>query len=141
MGHEIGHVVARHSAEQIAKTKLTEGLTGAVVIASYDPDDPSSMRTGQVAALIGSLVNMRFGREDELESDFLGVCFIQDAGYNPEELISVMKILAQSSQGTGAARVFQHASEPRPAHPAHMPKPFRTWMRVPIDHSATKFIA
>jgi len=45
LGHEIGHVVARHSAEQIAKAQLTEGLTGAAVIASYDPNNPSSAQT------------------------------------------------------------------------------------------------
>jgi len=112
LGHEIGHVVARHSAEQIAKVKLTEGLTGAVVIASYDPDNPSSMRTGQVAALIGQLVNMRFGREDELESDFFGVCFIKDAGYDPVELISVMKVLAQSRQGQEPPEFF--STHPNP---------------------------
>ena len=112
LGHEIGHVVARHSAEQIAKMKLTEGLTGAVVIASYDPDNPSSMRTGQIAALIGQLVNMRFGREDELESDFLGVCFINDAGFDPGELISVMQVLAQSRQGPEPPEFF--STHPNP---------------------------
>ena len=112
LGHEVGHVVARHSAEQLAKARLTEGLTGAVVIASYDPDNPSSMRTGQVAALIGRLVNMRFGRDDELESDFLGVCFIQDAGYDPEEMISVMQVLAQASQGQEPPEFF--STHPNP---------------------------
>jgi predicted Zn-dependent protease len=112
LGHEVGHVVARHSAEQLAKVRLTEGLTGAVVIASYDPDNPSSMRTGQVAALIGRLVNLRYGREDELESDFLGVCFIRDAGYDPEEMISVMQVLAQSSQGQEPPEFF--STHPNP---------------------------
>src|SRR6185503_6061135 len=70
LGHEIGHVVARHSAEQIAKTQLTEGLTGAAVIATYDPNNPASANSAQVAALIGQLINLKFGRDDELESDF-----------------------------------------------------------------------
>ena len=112
LGHEIGHVVARHSAEQIAKIKLTEGLTGAVVIASYDPNNPSSTRTGQIAAVIGRLVNMRFGREDELESDFLGVCFIKDAGYDPAEMITLMQVLAQSSQGQEPPEFF--STHPNP---------------------------
>ena len=99
LGHEIGHVVARHSAEHIAKAQLTEGLTGAAVIATYDPDNPASANSAQVAALIGQLINLKFGRDDELESDYLGVCFMNDAGYNPEELISVMQILAEASQG------------------------------------------
>ena len=99
LGHEIGHVVARHSAEHIAKAQLTEGLTGAAVIATYDPNNPASANTAQVAALIGQLINLKFGRDDELEADFLGVCFMNDAGYNPEELISVMQILDEASQG------------------------------------------
>jgi predicted Zn-dependent protease len=75
LGHEIGHVVARHAAEHIAKAQLTQGLTGTAVLATYDPDDPSTQRTAAVAALIGSLINMKFSRDDELEADRLGVRF------------------------------------------------------------------
>jgi predicted Zn-dependent protease len=99
LGHEIGHVVARHSAEQIAKAKLTEGLTGAAVIASYDPNNPSSAQVAQMAVLVGQLINLKYGRDDELEADTFGVCFMRDAGYDPQELISVMQILEQASQG------------------------------------------
>lgn len=99
LGHEIAHVVARHSAEHIAKAKLTEGLTGAAVIATYDPENPASASSAQVAMLIGQLINLKFGREDELESDVLGVCFMNDTGYNPEEMIGVMQILASASEG------------------------------------------
>ena len=112
LGHEVGHVVARHSAEHIAKAQLTEGLTGAAVIATYDPDNPASANSAQVAALIGQLINLRFGREDELESDFLGVCFINDSGYNPEELIRVMQVLAEASQGNAPPEFF--STHPNP---------------------------
>ena len=99
LGHEIGHVVARHSAEQIAKAQLTEGLTGAAVIAAYDPNNPSSAGSAQIAALIGQLITLKFGRDDELEADKLGVCFMNDTGYDPQEMISVMQILQSASQG------------------------------------------
>lgn len=99
LGHEVGHVVARHSAEQIAKAQLTQGLTGAAVLATYDPNNPSSMGTAQVAALIGQLVTLKFSRNDELEADGLGVCFMNDAGYDPNEMIKVQEILASLSQG------------------------------------------
>ena len=112
LGHEVAHVVARHSAEHIAKAQLTEGLTGAAVIATYDPDNPASANSAQVAALIGQLINLRFGREDELESDFLGVCFINDSGYNPEELIRVMQVLAEASQGNAPPEFF--STHPNP---------------------------
>ena len=98
LGHEIGHVVARHSAEHIAKAKLTEGLTGAAVLATYDPNNPASASSAQVAALIGQLINLKFGRDDELESDFLGVCFMNDTGYDPNEMVRVMQILAASRE-------------------------------------------
>lgn len=112
LGHEIAHVVARHSAEHIAKAKLTEGLTGAAVIATYDPDNPASASSAQVAMLIGQLVNLKFGRDDELESDFLGVCFMNDAGYNPEEMIRVMEVLASSSEGNRPPEFF--STHPNP---------------------------
>jgi len=99
LGHEIGHVVARHSAEQIAKTQLTEGLTGAAVIATYDPNNPASANSAQVAALIGQLITLKFSRDDELEADRLGVCFMNNTGYDPNEMIDVMKILEASQTG------------------------------------------
>lgn len=99
LGHEIGHVVGRHSAEQLAKSRLVEGLSGAAVIAAYDPENPSSIGQAQMAAMIGQLVNMKFGRDDEIESDRLGVRFMADAGYDPRSAIRVMEILAEASEG------------------------------------------
>jgi beta-barrel assembly-enhancing protease len=112
LGHEVGHVVARHSAEHIAKAELTQGLTGAAVIATYDPDNPASANSAQVAALIGQLINLKFGRDDELEADFLGVCFINDTGYDPSELVRVMQVLAESRQGDQPPEFF--STHPNP---------------------------
>ncbi|CAN5142470.1 M48 family metallopeptidase [soil metagenome] len=93
LAHEIGHVAARHSAQQIAKQQLTQGLTGAAVMATYDPNDPSTRNTAAVAALIGQVVGLKFGRNDELEADKLGVRFASDAGYDPRAMIGVMQTL------------------------------------------------
>ena len=86
LGHEIGHVIGRHSAERMAKQGLTQGLLNGVAV-GFDP------RTAEDASAIANMLNMSYGREDELDSDVLGVKFMIDAGYNPEELIGVMKIL------------------------------------------------
>jgi beta-barrel assembly-enhancing protease len=96
LGHEIGHVVARHGAQQMAKAKLTQGLTGAAVIATYDPDNPASAGSAAVAAMIGNLINMKYGRDDELESDRLGVKFMYDSNYDPKAMIEVMNILSEA---------------------------------------------
>jgi predicted Zn-dependent protease len=112
LGHEIAHVVARHGAEHIAKQQLTQGLTGAAVLATYDPNNPSSRGSAAVAAMIGQLVNMRFGRQDELESDNLGVRFTSEAGYDPRSMIALMKILDESSQGGRPPEFF--STHPNP---------------------------
>lgn len=93
LGHEIGHVVARHGAERIAQQQLSQGLTGAAVVAAGD------YKTAAGAALIANLVNMNYGRDQELQSDDLGVRFMYQAGYDPYALIEVMQILEDASGG------------------------------------------
>jgi predicted Zn-dependent protease len=112
LAHEVGHVVARHGAEHIAKQQLTEGLTGAAVLATYDPNDPSSRNSAAVAAMVGQLVNMRFGRQDELEADKLGVRFSSEARYDPRSMIDLMKILDESVQGNRPPEFF--STHPNP---------------------------
>jgi len=79
-------VVGGHSGERMAKQGLTQGILSGVAV-GFDPS------TAQGAAAIANVINMSYGREDELESDDLGVKFMIDAGYNPIELIGVMEIL------------------------------------------------
>ncbi len=112
MGHEIGHVLARHSAQQIARMELTQGLTGAVIIAAYDPDNPGSANTAQIAAVIGQLINMRYSREHELESDRLGVRLMAQANYDPRALIEVMTILEEAAGGGNPPEFF--STHPNP---------------------------
>lgn len=97
LGHEIGHVIGRHSAQQLAKQQLTQGLAGAGAIAAYDPDRPGgSVANAAIAAAIAKVVNLRFGREDELEADRVAVKYTADAGYDPNAMIQVMEILQQA---------------------------------------------
>jgi predicted Zn-dependent protease len=113
LGHEIGHVVARHSAQRIAKSELTQGLVGAVAVAATDPDNPrAGAAAAQVAAVVGQLVNMKYGREDELQSDQLGVKIMAQAGYDPRALIGVMQILAEAGGGGGQPEFF--STHPNP---------------------------
>lgn len=99
LGHEIGHVIGRHSAERMAKQDLTQGLLQGAAV-GFDPN------TAQGMAGIAQLINMKFGRGDELESDDLGVKLMIDAGYQPEELIGVMEIL-KTAAGSNRTPEFQ----------------------------------
>ena len=62
--------------------------------------------------MIGQLVGMRFGREDELESDQLGVRFTSEAGYDPRSMTALMKILSESSEGGRPPEFF--STHPNP---------------------------
>lgn len=100
LAHEIVHVLARHSAQQIAKSDLTNGLIGAVSVAS------GSATASQTAAMIGQLINMKYGRDDETQSDTLGVCLMISAGYDPNGMIEVMQVLAAAGGGQSQPEFF-----------------------------------
>jgi predicted Zn-dependent protease len=51
---------------------------------------------------------MKYGREDELESDALGVRFMIEAGYNPEEMIGVMEVLKKAGGGKQPEMMSTH---------------------------------
>ncbi len=99
LGHKIGHVLGRHCAERIAESDYWQGLTTAGSVAA----DARSLFSdiGQNTLLTNG------GGGDELESDELGVLFMLEAGYDPEELIGVMEILKAAA---GPNRVPQMQS-------------------------------
>jgi beta-barrel assembly-enhancing protease len=99
LGHEIGHVIERHGAERLAEQGLMQGLVGAVGVATYDPEDPSSAQYAAMAQAVGTLVSMKYGRDDELESDRYGVLLMARAGYDPRAMARVMEILGEASGG------------------------------------------
>lgn len=88
LGHEIGHVLGRHSSERIANTEFWQTVSqGANVGAN----------AGDLIAGIGQNTLLTNGRGDELESDDLGVRFMIRAGYDPYEMIRVMEILRDAA--------------------------------------------
>jgi predicted Zn-dependent protease len=101
LGHEIGHVLARHGTQRIADTRIAPGLTGAAVLAAYDPADPASRRKAAVASLIGRLIDLRFSPREEAEADRLGTRLVVQAGYDPRGAAQAMRLLEAVSDGRG----------------------------------------
>jgi predicted Zn-dependent protease len=113
LGHETGHVVARHSAEQIAKSQLTQGITGAAVIAACDPNNPNGcVAASELAAVVGNLIDMKYSRTDETEADWLGVCFMNDSGYDTQDMVKVMQIIESLSQGQQSPEFLSSHPDP-----------------------------
>ncbi len=97
MGHEIGHVIGRHSAERIAESSFWQTLTMG---ASVGGD------MGGLVQGIGQNTLLKNGRGDELESDDLGVLLMIQSGYDPYQMIEVMKIL-KAAAGPNRVPEFQ----------------------------------
>ncbi len=97
LGHEVGHVIGRHSAERIADSNFWQTLTMG---ASVGGD------MGGLVSGIGQNTLLKNGRGDELESDELGVLFMIQSGYDPYEMIEVMKIL-KAAAGPNRVPEFQ----------------------------------
>lgn len=108
LGHEIGHVIERHSNQQMAKQGFLQGLAAAGGVVG---GDQQSMRMAQVAAQMAS---MKYGRDDELESDQWGVRLMAMAGYDPRSMIGVMKVLERASGGGGQPEFM--STHPSPAN-------------------------
>jgi len=108
LGHEMGHVIERHAAEQMASSQLGQTLTVAFGTAVSDQSNSGY----QIAAVVNQALQMRYGRKDELEADTWGLKLMTAAGYDPRAMVQVMKVLKGIDHGGHGAEIFQ--SHPNP---------------------------
>jgi predicted Zn-dependent protease len=111
LGHEIGHVVGRHSSEQIAKSTLFDGLTNAAIIA-LNNGQGGGYDAARLAQMANQLVNLHYSRDDENEADMLGVHFLAEAGYDPEAMIRVMQVLQKLASGGSQPEIMSTHPDP-----------------------------
>lgn len=99
LGHEVGHVAARHAAErQKAATRNT--IIGALgsVLSGVLLGDGSLGRLGQQAFSQGSqLLTLQYSRSQEIEADNLGITYLKQAGYDPRAMATVLESLARQN--------------------------------------------
>jgi beta-barrel assembly-enhancing protease len=113
LGHETGHVVARHSAEHMAKSQLGQSIVGAIYVGSSDQYG-RGQQAAMMAAVANQMVQLKYGRQDELEADTLGVRVMSEAGFDPRALLGVMKILEEASGGKRQSEFM--SSHPNPGN-------------------------
>ena len=102
MGHEVVHALARHGAERMGQSQLTNvGLqvVGAVAGGSGTLGQATMAALG-VGAQVGVL--LPFSRNHESEADYIGILLAADAGYDPRESIALWERMEQMSGGGGA---------------------------------------
>ncbi len=122
LGHEIGHVIHRHAAQHMAKGQFGQILVTAVGVASSD-ERHSGSSSQQVAAMVNSMMTLKYGREDETQSDQFGLEAMTASGFDPQQMLGVMKILAEVSKGNRQPEWL--ASHP---HPEHRAEQIEAWL-------------
>lgn len=99
LGHEIGHVTARHSVNQMSKARLASIALGAGMLVSEDLEALG----GAAEAGLGVLF-LKFGRDDERQADDLGLRYLIKSGYDPRPMAAVFTTLKRVSKAGGGDR-------------------------------------
>lgn len=84
LGHEIGHVIGRHAAVQMAKGNLGQLLAVAVGVGASD-GSRNGRNVAMAATMANQMMTLHFSRGDESEADDFGLKFMAEAGYDPRD--------------------------------------------------------
>ncbi|MFB3852230.1 MAG: M48 family metalloprotease [Vicinamibacterales bacterium] len=102
LGHEIGHVTARHSVNQMSKQQLAQiGLVAGMVLS------PEVARFGNLLQTGVGLLFLKYSRDDERQADQLGLRYMVAGGYDPRRLVNVFQMLegVGKQEGGGGGRL------------------------------------
>ncbi len=100
LGHEIGHITAKHSVAQMSQAQLAQiGLIAAIIV------KPGLAGFGDLASQGLGLLFLKFGRDDEMQADDLGFRYMTGAGYSPTEMAEMFRTLQRLGGGSTEGRV------------------------------------
>ncbi len=112
LGHEVGHVAARHAAEQAGRTMVAQAAVvgGSLYASTRDPG------LGNVVAGLGSLgagaLLAHYSRNNERESDELGMQYMARTGHNPEGMAGLMDVLRSKNKSNPSAMDLMFSTHP-----------------------------
>jgi predicted Zn-dependent protease len=92
LGHEIGHVTARHSVRQHSASVVATGVSAVLTILSGE------RAVGDLTNTAGAAIVSGYGRDHELEADSLGAEYLFNAGYDPQAMIKVIGVLKDQEE-------------------------------------------
>lgn len=124
MGHEIGHAIAKHSAERISQQYVAQGLGSAIGVAANGSSSALVNIINQSYGTVGQLALLKYSRGQETEADRLGLTFMAMAGYDPHNAVIFWQRMA--AQGNG-----QQQPEFLSTHPADATRIANIQARIP----------
>jgi beta-barrel assembly-enhancing protease len=101
LGHEVGHVVNRHAAQQMAHEQFYQSIVIATGVGAGDN------RAAALAQYVTQIRSLKYSREDELQADQWGMKLMSQIGYDPREMLKVMEIL-KSLGSSGSEMLSTH---------------------------------
>lgn len=114
MGHEVGHVAARHSAERVSQQIAAGLITTAATVALVGSGNRNA---GLIAAALGAGVTfgviLPYSRRQEFEADRLGVRYMADAGFQPQEAVTFWQNMTAKNQRQPLEFMSTHPSDER----------------------------
>jgi predicted Zn-dependent protease len=113
LGHEVGHVTAQHIGQQMTRAMIITGIGVGIGVAGEQSDEDWLTVLGVGTSVGGGLYMLSYGRNQETQSDELGLRYMTRLGYNPIGQVQVMKVLKRASGGGGSGMEFL-ATHPYP---------------------------
>lgn len=113
LGHEVGHVTAQHIERQMGHALGVQVLATAVGVAAQYSEEDWMQVLGVGAQAGGTLYLLKFSRDQENQSDMLGIRYMTELGYSPLGQLQVMEILRDAAGGAGQIEFL--STHPLPA--------------------------
>jgi len=104
LGHEVGHVTARHSAERYSQALAAQ--VGATITQVVVSDEDARMASAIFGAGVTFGILLPYSRQHELEADKLGVVYMHRAGFRAEESVRFWQNMSRAKQGSGSPPEF-----------------------------------
>jgi beta-barrel assembly-enhancing protease len=114
LGHEIGHVSARHTASRMTTGLLVQGAVALVAIGMESSEkykDWAPLAAG-LGGIAGGVLLAHYSRDDERQADDLGMLYMTSAGYDPQGMVGLMDVLRSMSEGKPNAIDMMFATHP-----------------------------
>ena len=109
LGHEIGHVTARHSVQEMQRSSLLNA--GAGLIGTLSVDSGYGGLANQIGGLTATLLSKRYSRDQEFEADHLGIDYLARSGYSVNGAVGLQQVfmnkLGEGSRSDWMTGLFQ----------------------------------
>ena len=112
LGHELGHVNARHAAQQASKGMIVQGLLGSVAILAGVVSQTLGDISSQLGMIGAGVLLATYSREAERQADSLSMDYAVKAGYSPDGCIGLMQMLSGLSKSRSGAVELLFATHP-----------------------------